>query len=176
MRNTAVIYGTKHGTTKRYAEWISEEIGADLFSYEDIAAKKIGSYKNIIFGGGLYAGGILGVKKVKKNLPENLIVFTVGLADPNENDYSPILNKNFTSEQLERIKVFHLRGGIDYSELSFLHRVMMSFVKKSVVKTPEEKRTSEDVALLETYGQKVCFVDRETIQPIIDYYRNHMGE
>ena len=76
----------------------------------------------IIFGGGLYASGINGISIITKNYDlikeKDIIVFTVGLADPNiEEQFIPIINKNFTDEMKEKIKIFHLRGGIDYKKL-----------------------------------------------------------
>ena len=91
------------------------------------------------------------------------------MADPATTDYSKILDKNFIKEERVVIKFFHLRGGIDYKKLGVVYKVMMAIVKKSVEKTPTEKRTSENQVLLDTYGQMVDFVDRSTIKPIIDY-------
>jgi len=169
---TAVIYGTKHGTTKQYAEWIADELNADLFNHEAFKAKQLNAYDLIVYGGGLYAGGIIGVKLVSKNMPKNLVVFTVGLADPKETDYSEIIDKAFKKQQQEQIKVFHLRGGIDYGKLGFMHKTMMAMVKKSIVKKPVEKRSSEDTAILETYGQKLDFLDIESIKPLVEYVKN----
>ena len=169
MRKIAVIYGSKYGATKQYATWIAEELGADLMNYKDTMPKQIQSYDIVVFGGGIYASGIMGIKSIKKSKPKQLMVFTVGLADPATTEYSKILDKNFTKEELAKIKVFHLRGGIDYKELGVVYKMMMAMVKKSVNKKPAEKRTSEDQALLDTYGQKVDFVDRSTIRPLIDY-------
>jgi len=44
------------------------------------------------------------------------------------------LRKYFTHEMEKQIKVFHLRGGIDYSELSFIHKRMMSMLRKTLTK------------------------------------------
>jgi len=44
--------------------------------------KDLIKYDIVIYGGGLYEGGIAGVKLVTQNSCKNLIVFTVGLADP----------------------------------------------------------------------------------------------
>jgi hypothetical protein len=45
----------------------------------------------VIYGGGLYAGGIIGSKLVTKNPCKSLVLFTVGLADPLITDYSEII-------------------------------------------------------------------------------------
>lgn len=172
MSDTAVIYKSKYGSTKQYAEWISEELKADLFERSDIEIENLSNYKTIIFGGGLYASGIIGFDIIKKNFEnirnKNIIVFTVGLADPKiEEHFIPIIDHNFTQEMKEIISIFHLRGGIDYSKLNFMHRSMMNMVKKAVDKKAEENRTQEDIEMLKTYGDKVNFIDKNTLKPII---------
>ncbi|NMC55863.1 MAG: flavodoxin [Eubacteriaceae bacterium] len=173
MSDIAVIYKSKYGSTKKYAQWISEELKADLFERSDIKEEDINKYKTIIFGGGLYASGIIGIDIIKKNFEKikskNIIVFTVGLGDPkNKEQFVPIINQNFTDEMKENISIFHLRGSMDYSKLNFMHRSMMGMVKKSVDKKSEENRTEEDMQMLETYGDKVDFIDKNTILPIIE--------
>jgi len=170
--NIAVIYKSKYGTTKQYAEWIARELNADLFEVSGIKPARLMSYDAVIYGGGLYAGGIDGVRLVTKNPCKNLVVYTVGLADPETTDYSAILNMNFTQEQLEKTKIFHLRGAMDYKNLNLAHRGMMAMLRKMDMKKAESERTEEDKLFLETYGIKLDFMDKDTITPIIDYVRN----
>ena len=68
---------------------------------------------------------------VTKNPVKSLIVFTVGLANPETTDYTEILDKNIPSELKAKVKVFHLRGDMDYKELSLVHRGMMAMMKKN---------------------------------------------
>ncbi|GHV31675.1 flavodoxin [Clostridia bacterium] len=171
-KNIAVIYGTKHGTTKRYAEWIAEELGAALFARNEIRSDELQNYDCVVFGGGLYASAIIGADLVAKNPCKNLVLFTVGLGDPQTSDYSEHMSKNFPPSATQPLKVFHLRGGIDYSQLNLVHRGMMAMMKKMTVdkKKPEE-RTTDDQLLARTYGGKIDFTDRETIMPIVEYVR-----
>lgn len=172
MQNIAVIYSSKYGATKKYATWIAEELGADLLDRAEVKPEKISAYDIVVLGGGLYAGGISGVDLVTRNRPKKLVVFTVGLANPAITDYSDILKRNFDPLALDDIKVFHLRGGIDYKNLGIVHKVMMAMMKKLVMdKKPPHERSEEDRAFIETYGGKVDFTDRSAIAPIIRYVR-----
>jgi len=172
VKKIAVIYKSKYGFTQKYAAWIAKALGADLWEWAAIKPAQISAYDVVVYGGGLYASGIAGIKKIKKNLPAKLVVFTVGLACPADTDYSEILNKNFTPAQLKAIKVFHLHGGIDYKNLSPIHKIMMAMVKKSVEKIPLAERSKEDKAMLETYGAKLDFTERSAIKPLIDHVRS----
>lgn len=168
-RKILVTYTSKYGSTRKYAEWIASALSADLFDAQRIEPKALSQYDVIIYGGGLYAGGIAGVKLVTQNSCENLIVFTVGLADPNTTDYSAILNKSFTPELLAKTKFFHLRGGIDYKKLGPIHKVMMAMMKGMIQRKPESEREPEDKEFLNTYNSKVNFEDRQTIDSVITY-------
>jgi len=175
VKNIVVIYKTKYGTTKQYAQWIAEELNSSIFEASETKPSQLKNYDLVIYGGGLYAGGVIGSKLVSENPCNALIVFTVGAADPNDTDYSEILAKNFTQELLSVTKIFHLRGGIDYAKLSLVHKGMMAMMKKMVLKSTKQNVTevsSEDKLLLETFGGKVDFTDRATIKPLVDYARS----
>jgi menaquinone-dependent protoporphyrinogen IX oxidase len=167
--NIAVVYSSKYGTTRQYAEWIAEELGATLFDAKKISPAKLTNYGIVVFGGALFASGISGIKAIVKSPVQTLVVFTVGLANPNTTDYSVILAKNFPLDMLAKTKVFHLRGGIDYSKLGFIHKRMMNMVHRSVAKMEESQLTDENKEFLETYGKRVYFTDRSAIRPIVDY-------
>ena len=169
MSNIAVIYKSKYGTTKQYAEWIAQELNAVILEASAVKPAQLMTYDIVIYGGGLYAGGIDGVKLITKNLCKNLIVFTVGLAEPATTDYSAILNKNFSKEMLSAVKVFHLRGGMDYKNLNMIHKGMMAMVRKVESKKDESERSEEDRMFLDTYGTKLDFLDKSTIKPLIDH-------
>ncbi len=172
MKRIAVIYQSKYGTTRRYAEWIAEALNAPLLEASGIGPGQLMDYDIIVFGGGLYASGILGVELVAKNPCKSLVVFTVGLATPEITDYSDILAKNFPAESLPDLKVFHLQGGIDYKKLGMVHKTMMALKKKEAAALPFSQRTSDQHGLLETYGAQVDFTDKEKIQPLVDYVRS----
>lgn len=170
--NKLIVYGSKYGTTKKYAEKMSEITKIPVFSYEEI--KDLSEYDEIIHFGALYAGGVNGLKKTLKLLKKgtNLVIVTVGLADvenkENTDSIKKAINQQVTNDVLDRTKIFHLRGGIDYSKLSFMHKMMMSMVYKKAKSEPEEKRTEEIESMIETYNKKVSFVDFDSLQSVID--------
>lgn len=170
--NAIVVYASKYGTTKQYAEWIAQDLNAEAMDAKAVTRDKLQKYDLVVYGGGLYAGGIAGVKLVTQPPCKNLIVFTVGLADPSATDYSAIIQKNFTPELARKTPIFHLRGGIDYKKLGPVHRIMMSMMKNMIRKKSESERDTEDKELLRTYGSAVNFTDRNTIEPLVAFAKN----
>ena len=167
---TLIIYGSQYGSTIRYAEHLSEITGFEAIDYKK--AKDIKGFERIIYMGGLYAGGVLGLKKTvgKMNDNQELIIVTVGVTDPNEAEYFGQIRNSIKAQIHEALyndeKVFHLRGAIDYGQLGFKHRMMMSMFHKMVQKMPEPQRTADAKAMLETYGKAVDFVDFNALEKI----------
>ena len=131
-----IIYGSHYGTTKQYAKELSRRTNIEAISFENV--KEINNYDKIIYLGGLYAGGVLGMTKTLKKLNKisnkTIILVTIGLSDPtdekNINNIRNNIKSQIQKEIFEKAKIFHLRGGIDYSKLNFVHKTMMKFVDK----------------------------------------------
>ena len=172
--SSLIIYGSCYGTTKQYAEELAKKTGIEAKSYKDV--KNINDYNTVIYLGGLYAGGVEGMKKTLKNLAytedKKIIIATVGLADPtdklNVENIRMKMRSQLTPELFEKANIFHLRGGIDYSKLNFMHRSMMSLVCKKALSVPEEEKTAEIRAMIETYNKQVYFIDFGTLEPILN--------
>ena len=113
-----IIYGSLYGSTKRYAEHLSEVMGIEAVAFKD--AKDIAKYDRIIYMGALFAGSVLGLKKTvsKMSVGQKLTIITVGMvdpADPENIDYirrsiKGVVPAHFYDEK----QIYHLRGAIDY--------------------------------------------------------------
>ena len=168
-----LIYGSKYGSTRRYAEQLSKRTGIPAVACSD--APDLSNKKIIVYLGGLYAGGILGLTKTLRGFSlrdgQRLMLVTVGLADPSETEnrenLRASLQRQLPAGLLGQSKLFHLRGGIDYRKLSFSHRTVMALLYRSLRSIPAEKQTAENRALIETYGRHVDFTDFNSLEPII---------
>lgn len=175
MKKIAVIYKSHYGSTKQYAQWIAQELEVTPLEAKSVKPSELQNYDLVIYGGGLYASGIIGSELVTKNPCKKLVLFTVGLADPSLTDYTEIIEKNIPSELLETTKIFHLRGGIDYKKLSLVHRAMMAMMKKMTVdKKSESEYDAQDIAFMESYGGSVHFTNCESIMPLVEYVRGEI--
>ncbi len=181
MSKTLVIFESKYGSTKRYAEWIADALSCPLLERKSVHTSDLEAADTIIYGGGLYAGGVSGIKLLIQNWNllsnKKVILFTCGIADPavpaNTAHIREALSQSLSPEILTKIQLFHLRGGINYSKLNFIHKSMMAMLRKMLLKKNESDLNSEDKQLLETYGKAVDFTDRESIQPLVDFVLSH---
>jgi menaquinone-dependent protoporphyrinogen IX oxidase len=177
MNKTLIIYYSKYGHTKRYVEWLAEELNADICEGKNLNASKLKDYSTIIFGSSLYAGSNkaanLLVHYFEQIQGKKVALFTCGMFDvTNETDIIGInkeLDKVITPEIRKRIGIFHLRGGIDSKNLSFLHKTMVKFPYAQIKKKPENELTDADRDFLAIYGKTIDFSDRKTLGPMILY-------
>jgi menaquinone-dependent protoporphyrinogen IX oxidase len=170
---TAVVYRSKTGFTKKYAHWIAAELDADLFRGSAVGVETLADYDIIIYGGGLYAGGIDGVKLITKNLgrlpAQKIVVFATGATPQREETTGKLERQNFTPEQLERVRFFYLRGGFDYSKLSPINKVIMNLLRWSLKR--KKQLTADERGMLAAYDTPVDFTRKEKIQDLVSYCR-----
>jgi menaquinone-dependent protoporphyrinogen IX oxidase len=172
-KKIVVLYSSIHGTTKQYAQWISEALKSPIIKKQDIKPMDLMDYDVIVYGGALYAGGIKGISVITKNWSQlrekHIILYTVGLANPENASFEHIIKKAFTQEQIEKIKIFHVRGGIHYNKLGLHHKIMMKMLVENIKNKPQPEMNEETTLFLETYGKEIDFTNKETIKPVITY-------
>ncbi|MEG0133888.1 MAG: flavodoxin domain-containing protein [Clostridium sp.] len=172
MNKTAVVvYKSKYGNTKKYAQWIAAEVGADLFDANNVNINDLSQYHTIVYGGGIYASRIEGISLITKNFESiknrTLVVFTVGITSPtNTESIKPVIENEFTKEMKDSIHLFHLRGSLDYDNMGFMHKQMMKILKRFIVHKKPGDLTDDDKIILSSYGNVVDFIDKQTIGPI----------
>lgn len=166
-----VIYNSKTGFTKKYAEWIAEELSADIFQSSKVNNDMLTAYDIVIYGGGLYAGGINGVRFITQNLDKlkdkKVVVFATGTSPSREEAISEVRNKNFTLEQQKHIKFFYMRGGFDYNKMNPFYKMLMLLLKWKL-KSKKELEPDEK-GMLDAYEKPVDFTDKNNIDEILSY-------
>lgn len=167
-----IIYGSQYGTTKRYAETFSQMSGIPAVSYQTIPS--LTGCELIFHFGGLYAGHVKGLPSTLKSCSPDtrLVIVTVGLADTsdekNTNAIKKAVLRQLPKSFLSHVDIFHLRGGIDYSKLKMTHKVMMTLLYHKAKALPDEQKTGEIQAMIETFNQKVDFTDYHTLKPLFN--------
>lgn len=170
---TVVIYKSKTGFTKKYAEWIAEDLSADIFDVSMVNINMLTTYDTIVYGGSLYAVGIIGVKLITKNINKlkgrKLLVFATG-ASPSRNEViREVADKNFTPEQQKYIKFFYLRGGFNYNKLNSIDKFLMTLLKWKIKNKKQEELSNDEIGMLSIYDKPVDFTVRKNIDSIITY-------
>ena len=173
--NTIVIYKSKYGSTKQYAEWIKEELCCDIAEAKSVTPDDLLKYDNIIYGGGLYAEIINGVHLLTKNFDKlkdkKIAIFTTGITPLDCRDYydNEVLEKNFKSGVPENVKVFNFLGKMILDELTPVHRAALKTLKK--IMSARKNPTELELLLIELCDADGDFSNREDIKELIKYIK-----
>ncbi len=164
-----VIYASTTGFTKKYAEWIAQDLGADLVEARRLRSETLQNYDTIIYGGSLHAVGIRGITSLKKNFAllegKRVIVFATGATPSRADVPAEVINANFSPEERERIHFFYLRGGFDYSRLGLVDKLLMNLLRLKLARKKE--RTPDERGMLAAYSRPVDFTKKAYIQDLI---------
>jgi menaquinone-dependent protoporphyrinogen IX oxidase len=168
-KKVVVVYRSKSGYTKNYATWLSEELQCDLFEGTKVKIEDLTKYDTIIYGAGMYAVGIRGIKLITKNFEllknKKLIVFAVGATPVRAETTEEVRKINIPEEQADRIKFFYLRGGFDYNRLTTFDKFLMTLfkIKLKHVKNPD----ADTKGMLASYTHPLDFTNKKNLEPIL---------
>ena len=168
-----VIYKSKYGSTKAYAQKIAQCLGCEAVDAKSVKAKELEGYDTIIYGGGLYAEIIGGVSLITKNYDllsgKKLAVFTTGLTPTDCREYydGMVVSKNFKPHMLEKVRIFNFPGKMIIDELSAVHRAAIKTLKK--IMSSKENPTDMEALLIKLCDADGDFTDFDAINELIDY-------
>lgn len=171
----AVIYSSKTGYTKKYADWIAEELSVDAYDlkklskpYEVLSDKEV-----LIYGGGLYAIGINGLKEIltpeRAGSLKKIVIFTTGLSHDSSEVRKEIYENNLKQYTQKNISLYYFRGGFDFARLGFVDKVLMRLLKLKITRKQKKGNslTSDEKGMLAVFQRKVDFTDRKSLDKLI---------
>ena len=157
MDRTVVIYKSKHGSTKQYAEWIGEELDCPVIAEKDFSKKDFDKYDNIIFGGCVQAGGIMGFDLIKKNMRRL--------------EEKKLREINFDKKRVERMTCFYCPGAYKPEEIKGIDAGIMKMMISMLESKGALEMTEEDKKLLDAVKNGANYVDRKYIEPIVNEFK-----
>lgn len=179
MKNVLVIYSSKYGSTKRYAENISNKLEIKNVAIEEVTNSMLSDYSTIIFGFSIYAGMLRKKLFLKKNAEilnsKKVIVFTSGITPLNNDKYfDELKTRELDVSGVNVDEVFHFRGNIDYKKLSFFDSLIIKMIWSATRKKTENELTKDDKKMLDTYGKVLDYEDMNSTNDLINYVRGRI--
>lgn len=169
-----ILYQSRYGATKRYADWLSEETGFDCIETREAKIEDIKQYGTIILGGGIYASGIAGLSFLKKHIKElrgkRIIVFCDGASPYEQSAFEQIAAHNM-KDALSGIPCFYCRGAWNMNNMNIADRTLCRLLRKAVrKKNPDEYEVWEKALM--AAGDEACdWTDRSYLLPILEALR-----
>jgi len=170
-----VVYSSLQDHTKQYAEWISEEVGADCVSVDSVDSKKLSQYDVVIFGSHVRFGDITHRKQfaeLSKNL-KKVIVFVVGGAPSEPNPILPSIFKKIHKSipQSASEPQFYFQGGLNRESLpkeerAYLDKQLRIMKILSVILIPARKTLQHAVYMMSHDSDNTS---KEFIAPLVNH-------
>lgn len=167
-----VTYKSKTEFTKKYAEIIAEEVDGSLLDFKDVTAEKMSEFDVVVYGGGLYAGMVNGLKKAKemfdKSCAKKFVVFATG-GTPNEvtEKIDEVWKNNLSEEEREFLPHFYMQSGICYEKMSFPDRTLIKLMANIISK--KQNKDSMEEGFAQAIKSSYDISSQEYAKPLIKY-------
>jgi menaquinone-dependent protoporphyrinogen IX oxidase len=170
--NGIILYQSKYGATKKYAEWLSAETGFPVLEVKKAKIEDVVSYDVLVLGGGVYASGITGLSFIKKHFEvlkdKKLLVFCVAASPYNEEAMRELAASNLKGE-LSGIPLFYCRGAWDLQKMNVVDRTMCRMLFKMIGKKDPSTLEHWERALMEAGDSSCDWTDKKYLEPIIEH-------
>lgn len=174
MKKGIVLYQSKYGATRTYANWLSTELLWDCQEIKLTNAKTLMDYDAIVLGGGIYASHISGLSFLKKNharwQDKKLAVFCVGASPYDESAVNAIKERHF-QDNIKGIPCYYCRGAWDESKMTFVDKAFYQLLQSPLMKKEQTALTSWIEALVNTAGTACDWTDKAYLGPLLTYIR-----
>lgn len=172
MKNGIIIYQSKYGATKKYANWLMEITGFDCIETPKARLEMVIQYESIVLCGGVYASSIAGLSFLKKyfrNLKgKKIAVFCVGASPYDEKALNDI-KKLHLKDELSDIPLFYGRGAWNESRMSFKDRTLCKLLQKAIAKKNPNTYEPWMKALMSAVGKSCDWTDKKYLTSIQKY-------
>ena len=112
-------------------------------------------------------GKINGLNWLKKQLPKlegkKLVVLAVGASAADFPDVQNTLNKNFTEEELKKVRTFYVQAGLSYEKMGVKDRFLMAGLRKML------KKQDPDSEMYKMVLKSFDASSRDFILPLVSY-------
>ncbi len=130
LNRVVVVYGTKYGSTQRYAEWIAERTRAEIFDVSVFDQSRFNEYDMVLFGSPVYMGRIKYAPFIRRNWKilktKRVVIFSVTGVPPDDLRQEKVFRASLPIEIRQKVLYYPLRGAFNYRNLTFVDRLLMS--------------------------------------------------
>lgn len=176
MDRMLVLYQSKYGATRRYAEWIGAAMACKCKEVGSAGIWDVRRYQTFVLCGAVYARGITGLSFIRKYFEglkdKQLLVLAVG-ANPPTREVIENLKKRNLPPPFAHIPLFYLRGTWREREMTLRDRMLVRTAYKALLKRDPATFVPWERTLYEVHTQEYDWVNRLDLEPLIDYLKTH---
>lgn len=157
-----VVYQSSTGFTAKYAAWIAKALSCEAKELKHVKMQEVAECDGIIFGGWIMGGMIMGLDKIQKMNPKQLVVFAVGASSDSEEVRENLRTQN----HLEQTPFYYFEGGLAFEKMSFFPKMMLKMMGKSVAK--KENKTPQEEEMAKLFAGSFDHSDIAKIEPLVE--------
>lgn len=145
-----IIYDSKYGATRQYAEWLSTALHTPVMKSKEVTSATIEKADLLLLGTPVYYGKFRLAKWLKKYEPElrlkKMIFFIVGgTSDSEEIERNKSVKVSIPNSLLLQSEIYFLKGRLIHSQLSFADRLMMKMAGMRLKDPGKKKAMNTDL-------------------------------
>ena len=172
MSAPLIIYNSRGGSTRRYAQLLASATGGTAVPMKEVRPGQMQAADTVVFASWLMAGSLQGGGFVKRHWhilkEKRTVLAVVGLGRMlDEKLWGEYAARAFTPEMRDSLRVFYLRGAYHPAERSILVRRLMSGVAGALEK--KASPTPDDLALARDMRQGCDYVDGDLLAALTSY-------
>ncbi|MBQ9272691.1 MAG: hypothetical protein IJ227_03090 [Mogibacterium sp.] len=174
MGNSIVIYTSKRGSTKQYAEWIAEDLGCEALPLSAAGGVDLHAYDCIIYGGWIRGSGIVDFDKFAKRLDseimKKLIVFGTGFADETAENYAQVWGYSLGKidpKNENRVLLYILGGRYDPAAVTGLDKFLMKTMRTVLISGSTTDAKSQANMMKDRIDNGCDLVKRENVASLV---------
>lgn len=167
MENTVVLYESKYGYTKQYAEWIASECNASLYSLNECNDLILYEADLVVFGGGVYGSMINGLNKFRSKMKRHsdlkVIYFAAGIRPMTKRTIKLLQQNNFEDSTTD---LMYFQSGLNQENLSKTDKIMLKIYSTMMKRTHDSHK--EDAEVLNLMKSNSEYISCEQVLPIVE--------
>lgn len=161
---TAIVYVTNTGSSKRYAEMLSEKTGYDVYSLSE--AEGLGKDAEVIFIGWVMGGSVQGLAEAREKFTLKAVC-PVGMMK-GEKAAEDVKAKNAITEPM-----FPLLGDFHIDSLKGMYRMMMGMMLKMMKSKLKENPVPDGDKAIEAIEKGIDGVSGENLTELLGWLEEH---
>lgn len=175
MKSALIIYKSKTGFTKKYADWIHEDVKCNLKTLDNVKKEDIDKHDVIIYGAPVHAGRIFGLVKIKKLIDfdnKRMIIYATGAAPNSEEIIKPIIDNNLADCE-SKVRFFYFESGLNYENMNFFNRGLMRTFSKML--NAKKDKTESEQEMSKTIMSSYDNSKKEYIVPLTTLLKEYLN-
>ena len=171
MTNGIILYQSKYGATKKYADWLKEATRFDCIETKKATLAAVQPYETLVLMGGVYASGVAGLSFLKKNITalkgKRIFVFASGASPYDEAAIQQCKAHNLKGE-LTGLPFFYGQGAWNMAGMTLRDRTLCKLLLKAVAKQDPSTYEPWQKALMEAGPDTVAdWTDKARLEPLL---------